>query len=79
MGMNTLAQVLKETKFGVALGPKYCMSWESGCLGHANAPRGFPKYEATKRFGHVGMRGTVRLGASFPRGMMVDKCMGSFG
>jgi hypothetical protein len=38
-------------------------SWESGCLGHANAPRGLPKYEATKRLGRVGMRGTPRLGA----------------
>jgi hypothetical protein len=39
-------------------------------------PRGFPKYEATKRLGHINMRGTPRLGASVPRGTMVDECMG---
>jgi hypothetical protein len=51
--------------------------WASGGLGHANAPRGLPKYEVTKRLGRVGMRGAPRLGVSVPRGTTIDECMGS--
>jgi hypothetical protein len=77
--MKTLAQVLKETKLGVALTPKCCTSWASGCLGHVNVPRGLPKYEVTKILGCTDMRSAPRLGRVGPRGMMVDECMGSFG
>ena len=42
------------------------------------APRGLPKYEAIKRFWHASMRGSPRLGASVPRAMTIDECMGLF-
>jgi hypothetical protein len=35
--------------------------------------------EFVQWMGHIGMRGTPRLGASVLRGMMVDERMGSFG
>ena len=79
MGAETLSQVLKETKLGVPLAPKCCMSWASGRLGHVNIARELPKYEATKRLGCVSMRGAPRFGAIVLRGLMVDKCMSSFG
>jgi hypothetical protein len=43
--MKPLAQVLKETKLGVAMTPKSQTSCASGRLGHANMPRGFTKHE----------------------------------
>jgi len=79
MGAKTLSQVLKETKLGVPLAPKCCMSWASGRLGHVNIARELPKYEATKRLGCVSMRGAPRFGVTVPRGLMVDKWMSLFG
>jgi hypothetical protein len=61
------------------LGLLWHLSWASGCLGHANTPRGLPKYEVTKRLGGADMRSAPRLGAPVPRDTMIDEHMGSFG
>jgi hypothetical protein len=42
-------------------------SWESGCLGHANALRGLPKYEETKRLG-TRHEGRTKVGSPSPKG-----------
>jgi hypothetical protein len=79
MGTKTLTQVLKETEHGVALAPKYCTSWASGHLGHANMSRGLPKYEVTKRLGCIGMRSAPRLCASVSSATTFDRHKDSFG
>jgi hypothetical protein len=67
-GAGTLAQVLEEMEFWVALTPKRHTSWESWHLGQENMPRIFSKHEvkhgievtkrrgAPKRLGCIDMR-----------------------